>query len=79
MPVTGFWKFEQSLQQPVQMRGGVKILAADHMADALQRVVVNRGEVIACSIVLAGDDRVAEDFGRGFHASDAPAGLFGKR
>ncbi len=51
---------QQRLQQPVEMGRVEQILAADDIRHALQRVVVNDGQVIARARVLSGDDGIAK-------------------
>lgn len=46
-------KFEQSLQQAVQACRQEKILAPDDIGDALQGIVDNDGDVVACVDILA--------------------------
>ena len=60
-------QIEQFLQQPMNRRRPKHIVAADHIADPLQRVVDNHGKMVTRWCVLAGQNHIAPNGRIGGH------------
>ena len=65
MAIEGSRKVEQSLQQAMQARRQEKILAPDDIGYALQSIVDNNGDVVACTNIFARERRIAPNGGLG--------------
>ena len=59
--VGGHRQAQQPLQAVLYRHGEGQVLAARHQRDALERVVHDRGEMVAGADILAGDDRIVVD------------------
>ena len=63
MGIARFRPAHECLQQPVQIGGGLQVLARVTRRHLLQRVVVGDAQVIARGRVLAGQNDIAEPLG----------------
>ena len=67
-------KIEQSLQKTMQARRHEKIFAPHDIGHALQRIIDNRRDVIACRYILARKHRISPKRGIGGHVTDLRIG-----